>query len=209
MAPLTPAPDARRRGRLQLLGIVALFVLPLALAWLLYGNWRPTGSVHHGELLDPARPLSALAARGTDDTGTGAGLPEDYLRGRWTLAYLAAGECRQACRDGLYKIRQIRLALGGKNIDRIQTLGLLASPPGAELRDWLAREHAAMTVAVADSEDAAALRRPFAGDKTDNTDDGVFVIDPLGNLLLRYRREAPPKDIIADLKRLLKLSRIG
>ena len=92
------------RQRLLLLLIVALFVLPLAVAWLLIGHWRPESHVQHGELLDPARPmdlrLSSLEGKPMDG---GA------LRG-WVLVYVGlAAECDARCRTGLYDMRQVRL----------------------------------------------------------------------------------------------------
>lgn len=208
-AAATPAPD-RKRSRLYLILLFALFALPLALAWVLQqGGWRPSGSVHHGDLLDPALPVAGLRAAGPD----GEPLTEAYLRGRWTLAYLAPADCAADCRENLYKIRQLRLALG-KDIDRLQTLALLPASPDAGFADWLRQDHAAMTVAVAGDDARALLRRPFEGfvageDAPQQLSHSVYLIDPLGNLVMRYRPSATPKEIIADLKRLLKYSRIG
>ncbi|MCC9002175.1 MAG: SCO family protein, partial [Candidatus Competibacter sp.] len=133
------------RQRLLLLLIVALFVLPLAVAWLLIGHWRPEGHVQHGELLDPARPmdlrLSSLEGKPMDG---GA------LRG-WMLVYVGlAAECDTHCRTGLYDMRQVRLALG-KDMDRVKTLLLLDAIPATEFRGWLAAEHSATVVGVADA----------------------------------------------------------
>ena len=61
---------ARWQPRLMLLFIVACFVVPLATAWGLVGRWMPGGTVQHGELLNPARPLTAAALYVTLDDGS-------------------------------------------------------------------------------------------------------------------------------------------
>lgn len=196
----TAAPG-RARSRLYLVIIFALFIVPLVLAWALYGRWHPTGTVHHGELLSPVIPVNSFDAADGDGGPLDAGL----FRQRWTLAYIAEGGCAEPCRDGLYKIRQIRLALGGKNIDRVQTVALFDARPDAALSGWLEREHAAMRVAVAPDAVLGQLRAPFS----ERDPHSVYLLDPLGNLVMRYDAAAEPQGVIADLKRLLKLSRIG
>lgn len=221
-APQPPVdPSARRRGRIYLLLIIAAFSLPLLLAWALHDRWRPDGSVHHGELLQPAVPLAELdtelsninLAANSDAADSSQDNSDGLLQHRWTLAYLAPTDCSQACRDALYKIRQIRLALG-KNIDRARTLALLPQMPDEPLQAWLRDEHTAMNVAVAPSV-ADALRRPFdnntASTQPSASSDphSIYLLDPLGNLLMRYDSDVEPKGIITDLKRLLKYSKLG
>ncbi|MBL8251079.1 MAG: hypothetical protein JNK31_05385 [Candidatus Competibacter sp.] len=190
------------RQRLVLLFVIGCFALPLAAAWLLVGHWRPSGSVQHGELLDPARPMELRFESVGGGSPTGAG-----LRGRWVLAYVgAASACDARCRTGLYDMRQVRLALG-KDIDRLKTLLLLDGEPTPELRRWLAAEHPAMTVGVADSAQHNALIGAFP--RPGQAGDWVYLLDPLGNLLMRYPVEVEPRGVLKDLQRLLKWSKIG
>ncbi len=191
------------RQRVALLAIIACFLLPLAAAWLLIGHWRPDGSVQHGELLNPARPVD-LQLAGMDgghfNTAT-------KLRGQWVLAYIgSATVCEARCRAGLYDIRQVRLALG-KDMDRVKTLLVLNGMPASTFRQWLATEHPAMTVGIADAVNRNNLTAAFAQPGPEG--EWLYLLDPLGNLLMRYPVDIEPRGLLKDLQRLLKWSKIG
>lgn len=103
-------------------------------------------------------------------------------------------------------MRQVRLALG-KDIDRAQTLYMPAQVPSADLLEWLGREHAAMTVGTADQATVDFFMQVFPNPAADKH--WIYLIDPLGNVLMRYDSEQDPKGMLKDLKHLLKLSKIG
>lgn len=203
LAMKTGSIPVRWRPRLMLLFIIACFAAPLAAAWWLVGRWQPDGSVQHGELLNPARPLSALRFTPWHQNG-----PDGMaLRGHWVLAYVGAGrECDTACQTALYDLRQVRLALG-KDRTRVKTVFLLADAPVAERRRWLATEHAAMIVGVADSTVRAELAGAFLTPGA--AGEWIYLLDPLGNLLMRYPAAVEPRGMLEDLQRLLRLSKIG
>ena len=195
--------SVQSKNRLYLLFIIALFTLPLAVAWLLVEQWRPAGTTHHGELLNPAQPLLDFVLHRLDGETVG----DRYLQGHWTLAVLGESpSCEQTCETSLYNVRQVQLALG-KNMDRTQTLLMLTQAPDTQMQQWLHQEHKAMTVGVVDNTTTALFRRVF--------DDGlklgyaIYLIDPLGNLFMRYDPDSNPKGILQDLKRVLKFSKIG
>jgi cytochrome oxidase Cu insertion factor (SCO1/SenC/PrrC family) len=191
------------RQRLLLLFIVACFALPLAAAWLLVGHWRPGGSAQHGELLEPARPIANLQFDSLD----GHRVDGTALRGHWVLAYIgSAMGCDARCRTGLYDMRQVRLALG-KDMGRVKTLLLLDGMPGAEFRDWLAVEHPATIAGVADVASRNALIEAFG--QPGLAGEWMYLLDPLGNLLMRYPVDTEPHGLLKDLQRLLKWSKIG
>lgn len=191
------------RQRLFLSFIVACFVVPLAAAWLLVGRWRPDGSVQHGELLNPARPLPEFRFAPLD----GRQMDGAPLRGHWMLVYVgSAAECAAPCQTALYDLRQVRLALG-KDMARVKTLLLLDGPPDAGLQRWLAAEHPTMNVGIADAATRTALAEAF--NSPGQTGAWVYLLDPLGNLLMRYAVTTNPRGMLEDLQRLLRLSRIG
>jgi hypothetical protein len=200
--------DRRRRGRRQLLILAAIFFVPLVVAfWLYYGPgaWRPAGGTNQGDLIHPAVPLPAVALVQAD----GASASPVALRGKWTIAYLGPGSCDERCRKALYLSRQSRIALS-KDIDRVQRV-FLATGTCCD-RAYLQSEHPDLEVLALDSDaDARALLAEFpALDGVPATDAGrLWVIDPLGNLVLSYSERSPDKALLTDVKKLLRLSHIG
>ena len=196
------------RQRLVLLFVIACFVLPLATAWLLLAdNWRPSGSAQHGELLNPARPLPDLRLTPVD----GGLWDEKALQGHWLMVYVGtAAQCDAPCRTSLYDMRQVRLALG-KELVRVKTVLLLDGVPNVELRQWLATEHVDMLAGVANVEVRNAFLQAFAepGQGQGQVSNWIYLVDPLGNLLMRYPTTVKPGGMLKDLKRLLRLSKIG
>lgn len=192
------------RQRLTLLFIIACFAIPLATAWLLVGRWQPGSSVEHGELLNPAQPLKQLRFASLEDQS----LDRTALSGHWVMIYASsAQQCESACKTALYDMRQVRIALG-KDIERVKTLLLLDGLPDAGLRQWLTAEHAAMTVGVADAITRTELNHPFTG-SSGTAKEWIYLLDPLGNLLMRYPVTVEPRGMLKDLQRLLRLSKIG
>ena len=202
-----PDPNAVRRGRRQLLLLAALFFVPLAIAfWMYYGptGWRPSGDASKGDLIDPARPLAALALTTADGTQT----QPDFLRGKWSMVYVGDGLCDDRCRKALYLTRQSRIALN-KDMDRVQRVFLVTGRCCD--RGFLAQEHPDLVVARVDDDASAALLEPFPTYGGIPLADGgrIFIVDPLGNLLMSYAPTAPDKALLTDMKKLLRLSHIG
>jgi cytochrome oxidase Cu insertion factor (SCO1/SenC/PrrC family) len=202
-----PDPNAVRRGRRQLLLLAALFFVPLAIAfWMYYGptGWRPSGDASKGDLIDPARPLAALALTTADGTQT----KPDFLRGKWSMVYVGDGLCDDRCRKALYLTRQSRVALN-KDMDRVQRVFLVTGRCCD--RGFLAQEHPDLVVVRVDDDASAALLEPFPtyGGLPLADAGRIFIVDPLGNLLMSYAPTAPDKALLTDMKKLLRLSHIG
>jgi len=191
-----------RRSRAQVWILLAVFFVPLALAFLLYygsGGWRPSGSTNHGQLLSPPRPLPGV----TLPTPGGPPLAPETWHGKWTLLYVGDGRCDGRCRAALVLMRQTRLALNA-DMTRVQRI-FLATGNCCD-RAYLDAEHPDLAIALADNDAGAQLLAAFP----DTTDNFIYVIDPLGNLMMRHVPEPPPaKGLLEDLRRLLKLSHIG
>ena len=195
----------RRRSRTQVWILLAVFFVPLALAFLLYygtGGWRPPGSTNHGELISPPRPLPSVAL----PTPGGAPLAPGTWHGKWTLLYVGDGRCDGRCRAALVLMRQTRLALNA-DMTRVQRI-FLATGNCCD-RAYLDAEHPDLAVALADNDAGAQLLAAFP-DPEPEADVLIYVIDPLGNLMMRHVPQPPPaKGLLEDLRRLLKLSHIG
>jgi hypothetical protein len=197
----------QRRGQRQLLLLAALFFVPLAVAFYLYygaDSLRPAGSVAKGELLEPARPLPEVSLPRPGEGATDPG----FLRGKWAMIYIGDGACDPRCREALYLTRQSRIALN-KDMDRVQRVFLVTGRCCDET--FLEREHPDLLVAQLDGEAGDALLAPFpVYDGVPATEAGrIYLVDPLGNLVLSYAATAPDKALLTDLKKLLRLSHIG
>jgi len=205
------APEPRSdqaRGRRQFLLIAALFFVPLALAFLLYygpAGWHPHGSTNEGDLIDPAIPLPAVSLAKPDGTHTST----EFLRGKWTIAYLGDGACDERCRKALYLSRQSRIALS-KDMDRMQRV-FFATGPCCDAA-FLDAEHPDLAVVLIgdDAASQALLAKVPTLDGVAPTHAGrLYVVDPLGNLVLSYSAGAPDKALLTDVRKLLRLSQIG
>jgi hypothetical protein len=182
----------RPRGRRMLLFLVALFFVPIAASFILYYGvgWRPAGGTNHGELYSPARPLPAS--------------PAPLAEKKWSLVYAGDGACDENCRRSLVFARQTRLSLN-QEMTRV-TRVFLATANCCD-REYLDKEHEGLVVL-----DVAAdpgLLAVVAALPATEREHSLYIVDPLGNLVMRYDTRTEPRGLLDDLKKLLKLSHIG
>ena len=201
----SPARVARARLLLVLLG--ALFLSGSVIAFLLLqSGWRPARTKNHGELVQPARPLQDIAL----DTLDAPAISVDRLKGKWTLVYFGPAECLQPCTDNLYKMRQVTAAQG-KEAHRVQRLMVVTDTKALDLLRYTLKEYPGMHVAIGPAEAVQRLAAQFAlpaGSPLDNRH-RLYIVDPLGNLMMSYPADADPRGINKDLGLLLKASQIG
>ncbi len=190
------------RGRRNLVGVAALFFLPLGLAfWLYYaGGWRPAGATNHGELIVPARPLEAVPFTLPDGTTSARA---DLLRGKWTLLYIGDGQCAAECQRALWVARQTRQLLA-EDMDRVQRVFITTA--NCCNTAYIEREQKGLEVVRADD---PATRDFMAQFPSQDPAQSLYVVDPLGNLMMRFDSRENPKGLLSDMKKLLKLSHIG
>jgi cytochrome oxidase Cu insertion factor (SCO1/SenC/PrrC family) len=206
----TPDPRQMRRQRSVLVGIALLFFAPLGLAFFLYYGlgWHPGGRVNHGQLVEPPQPLPELAlplAAAGDGSADATSNPQ-FLKGKWTFLYLGPGSCPAACQQDLYLTRQVRTALG-KDRERVQRVFLADGAPAdiATLRS----EHPDLTTVLVTAEAAPLVALLRKAEPQEAAADRIYLIDPLGNLMMLYPAGAAPRGMLEDIKRLLGLSHVG
>src|SRR6266513_683964 len=182
--------------------LAALFLLPLVVAFFTYygSPWRPARRVNHGVLITPARPLPPVRLPQRRGAAAAHGTP---LRGTWSLVYVGNGACDGACRQALWVMRQTRLALNN-DMTRVQRVFLVSAECCAG--ELLGREQAGLEILDAAGPAGAALLREFPSPGRAHS---LFVVDPLGNLMMSYDARRDPHGLLEDLKKLLKLSHIG
>jgi hypothetical protein len=183
-------------GRRTLLLIVAIGLAPIVASYAAYYWFTPSKRLNYGELLETA-PAPIVA--GTDADGKAFSLAD--LRGKWVLLIASRGGCADDCARALYATRQAR-TIQGREQDRVVRL-LLQPLTAPALPQELAAAHPGL---VAISIDQRALEHlPFAA----GTAAGVLLLDPRGNLVLRYGPDPDIRGLANDLQRVLKASQIG
>lgn len=198
-----------RKGhpRLILIVLILVFSAPLLSSWFIlnYTDLVRTGGASHGDLYDPLISLPEVAL---DDPYT-SDANDASLHDKWSLIYISTGECDETCMHNLYSMRQIRLALSryARNLQRVWMTDIRDA---SVLRDILAGYEGTLVLPM-DPADPPLPLNEFALPPVTNTlqADALYVVDPLGNLVLRYRKGSDPEGIISDLKRLLKSSEIS
>ena len=194
--PVPRATEAqRRRGRRFALTLLAICAAPTVAAWLAYFVWPPQSRINYGDLIE-AHPLRDPELRGVD----GVPFRLSQLRGKWVLLQIDSGACAEGCRRKLLYMRQARLAQG-KDAQRMERVWLLAD--SATPDPGLLRDHDGIRVVRAPGSLLAEFPAPRSAT------DHIYVVDPLGNLMLRFPGDPDAQRMTKDLARLLKVSRVG
>jgi len=193
----------RKRSLTPLWIMIAIFAAPVIAAWFFYLNpqYLPAGRTNHGEFVHPVLPLAETL---TLATATGEAFDPGVLAGKWTLVYLAGGVCDDACLDRLIAMRQIRSGLGESQLS-IERLLILTDPTATALASDLEAKLPGMRVAMAAHPGVEALVDALGGGTA--ALDRIYILDPMGNLMMRYAPSAPAEDTLADMERLLAASR--
>lgn len=196
--------NTRTRSRLVLLLLIALLIGPLLGAVWLYRHVQQGGQIwgtaNRGELIDPATPLTDFEL----PTAGGDPVTPDALREQWTLLFIPASPCDERCRKNIYHMRQVWAALG-REAPRVQRWLLVETPDQHAALAGFLENYPRMTVAV---DRQHALIRPVRSE-IDLDEPAIYLVDPLGNLMMAFPQSMDPRDMLKDLKKLLKISQIG
>ena len=188
-----------RHGRWKMLFVMLVCAAPVIASYFMYYVVRPEGRRNFGELVDPQRPLPAVTARTLD--GKPVSLPT--LKDQWLLVSVAGGACDAACEKHLYLQRQLREGLG-KNKERMDWVWLVSdeAPVRAELQPALQQA----TVLRVPEAQLAQWLSPAPGRQLQ---DHLYVVDPLGNWMLRFPAGVDTEkaaSVRRDLERLMRAS---
>lgn len=185
-----PEPARKGRGRWQLLLLLAIAIGPMLLASAMY-QWRfwvPETRTYHGVLIGDGRTLAELGVRGE-------------LAPRWQILVTAPGQCEADCRQLVYLARQIQIGLNRETARASHGLAT-GQPLAADYAATLEREYPQLGRYGLD----AGVYGQAAGDLPGAQ---LWLVDPHGNLVLRYDAGSQGKAILDDLRYLLKISLIG
>ena len=181
--------------RAKLLAIAALFLAPIAASIVAYNLVSPQPTANHGELLLPPKAITPQPF-GAVPSGR---FEFAALRGKWVMVASDSGACPPSCRAKLLAMRQVRLALGrdAERVARVFVVDDLQAPAAQALAGFEG-------TAVALTPPGMSLPPGAANDRAH-----VYLVDPRGNVMMRWALDTPSKHLLADLKRLLKASQIG
>lgn len=190
----------RKSSNWKLFLVLAVCAAPVVASYLTYYVIKPEGRTNYGDLIDPrAHPIPALGA--TTVEGKPAELA-DY-KGKWIMLQIADGDCNQECRTKLYEMRQLRLAQG-KDKDRIERVWLVTDQITPDSK--LMTEYAGTRLLRVDEK---MIKAWLPAAESAVPSDHLYLIDPLGNLMMRFPKNGDPNKMKKDISKLLKASRIG
>ncbi len=195
-----------KKNRKILVMVAAVFVLPVLASMTLYmTKWRPAATGNHGELIQPARPIGDVALHNLD----GKIVKFESLHGKWTMVQFGASTCAEDCIKNLYYMRQVHIAQG-KEADRMQRLFIMTDTKSEAAMKSKLVEYPDMGVWTGSSEEMTALAKKFgAQDEILAAGQGIYLVDPLGNVMMRYASGTDPAGMRKDIVRLLKYSWVG
>lgn len=188
------------RDKKVLLALAAIFFIPLMVAWIWFYNvdaFRPGGSVANGDLIQPVRVLGEFSFPRIDVDGE---VTDASLHGRWAMVYVGGPVCEEDCRQSLYEMRQVHTALG-RDAVRMQRVSLMVGASKLADSAFFQAEHPGLIMASVAS--TAPILENF------DQPGRIYLVDPLGNLMMSYPADASGRDLLDDLKRLFRVSRIG
>lgn len=199
-----PAPDqagasraaSTRAGRWKMLALLVVCAAPVVASYFTYYVIRPEGRRNYGELIQPQRPLPAFTGLNI----AGQAVPLTSLKDQWLLISVAGSDCDEACQQHLYLQRQLRETLGREK-DRLDWVWLRTGP--VKLAEPLKAATAAAQVLHVDAAELSQWLEPAAGHQLQ---DHLYVVDPLGNWMMRFPADFDPKQAKRDLDRLLRAS---
>jgi cytochrome oxidase Cu insertion factor (SCO1/SenC/PrrC family) len=203
---LTSESDKRqqKKGRLFLIAMVVFFAAPLFLVIAMYRfDWHPKGK-SYGDLIEPVVPIKLTEAFKDVKTTDTTVLSKLLWHDKWS-AVILADKCEAVCQARLHDARQIHASLE-KDMNRLQRI-LITNQQ--DLND-LQKQYPDLIILNQPSADVAALAKQFDVDGVSAyTSERVYMVDPLGNLMLSYSNQVKPVDMRKDWVRLLKYSWAG
>ena len=199
----------RNKNRRSLILLVLVFLMPMLVAWIVLKNidmLKPDESSNFGELVHPAQPVNEFSLiRGEDEKIT-----LDSIKGSWNIFYFSGSDCNQVCMDTLSKIHQARFGQG-KEMRRVKLnyINIDTNPLSEKTKEYVGTMREINTI-HGDADAVNNILSQFESTGKSPLEPGrIYIIDPIGNIMMTYTQEFVVRDLLKDMERLLKYSQIG
>jgi hypothetical protein len=195
-----PEPRRKKNGRLKMLLVLAMCVSPVVASYLTYFVIKPQGRTNYSDLISPSRdlpadlPLTKLA---------GEAVPALSLRGQWLMVVVSDAACDASCEKSLYLQRQLRETLGREK-DRVDKIWFITdtAAPRAEVLQAINQGTPATVLRVP----REALAKWFAPAAGQALDAHIYIVDPMGQWMMRVPPNPDPAKLKRDVEKLLRAS---
>ncbi|GGY50891.1 SCO family protein [Pseudoduganella albidiflava] len=191
---------SKARGRWKLFAVLAVCASPLLASYFTYYVLKPSARNNYGTLIDPRTvPMPAMATR----TLAGDPVTLESLSGKWIMLKAGGSDCRQACQDQLFTMRQLR-TMQGRERERIERVWLITDEEPLETMLLRVNDGTRMLRAPKD-----IVYKWLPVEAGGNAQEHIYIIDPRGNLMMRFPKNPDPAKMKKDIGKLLKASAIG
>jgi peroxiredoxin len=193
-------PQQRKRGRWMLWLVLLVCASPMIASYFTYYVLKPEKRNNYGTLIDQqAHPVPAMATTTLDGKPVALG----QFKGKWVMLMAAPGACGEACRKQLFAMQQLR-KMQGKEMERIERVWLITD--SEPLDTLVIREYDGTHMLRADGR---AIANWLPADAGTSVADHIYMIDPLGHLMMRFPKDPDPRKVYKDINKLLKASSVG
>ena len=190
------------KNQIKLLMVISIFIIPFVISYFLlekYDSNQEWQTTNYGNFVNPALSINNIKIKSSSDNISNT----NSLNGKWTLIQFVDKECLKDCLETTYLLRQINTALG-KDMNRVQRLLISDSKISTEILIKLQKLYPKLLVVNGSTNALYNILSDIL-----KTDTVVLLTDPTGNVILTYKKSFEGKKLLKDLKKLLKLSRIG
>lgn len=205
----TPSPEQIKKNKRTMVILFTMFLTPIILAVFIFNN-DPSGryaTKNRGNLVTPAIELKNFNLEFVDTKAPYKLVEQEH---QWLMVFIGAGECDVNCKRQLVVMRQTRLAQGGE-FTRVNRLYVMQDSQTDQFMKEVEEYHPGMDIVTGSKQQLENITSQFTlSDKVVvGKSNRIYIVDPIGNLMMYYELDANASDIAKDLTRLLKVSQMG
>lgn len=205
----TPSAEQIKKNKRTMILLFLMFIAPIFAAVYIF-NTNPSGEYatkNRGNLISPAIELKNFELEFIDNKKPYKLVEQEH---QWLMVFVGAGECDDNCKRQLVVMRQTRLAQGGE-FTRVKRLYVIQNKQSEKFMKEVKAYHPDMDIVTGSEQQLKNVTTQFTlADKVNvGKSNRIYIVDPIGNLMMYYELDAEARDIAKDLARLLKVSQMG